>query len=291
MNGTCKNDDAQAAAALKTDWLLVGLFALPLGIALSKLPMLPTSSICSSFFSLTELPAQFYKSAESVLFVSLGAVVVVLFRLTLGVKVLGLFRPILTAIGFDIIGIPIGLAFLLLVLLVTVALLPLLKTDHSYARIAVLLSVAAALLDAPLLAGNWWDIAWLREIALFPVIALCLTCESFAKVLGEDGVYEAVWRTFTTVLAALTIVTVMSLPGALGIYLRFPELLLVQAGCILLINEYLDFRLLEGANPLAAWRRGQLSAVRPAELLPLHQADPTERLDSGQTQGRKQSCG
>jgi len=61
-----------------------------------------------------------------------------------------------------------------------------------------------------------------------------------------------VWRTFTTVVAASVIVSLTSLPGVVELFLRFPELLLVQAGCILLINKYLSLRVFEGANPLAA---------------------------------------
>jgi len=251
LNNT-RIDIQGAHTDVKRDWLLVALFALPVAIALAKLPMLPSSSVWAGMFSLADLPAQFHKSAENVLFVPLGALVVVLFRLTLGLRVLGLFRPILVAMAFDIIGIPISLAFLLFVLVIIVVLRSLLTTDHTYSRVAILLSLASALLFAPLMAGKWWHVDWLREIVFFPVIALCLTCESFAKVLDEDGIREAVWRTFTTVVAASVIVSLTSLPGVVELFLRFPELLLVQAGCILLINKYLSLRVFEGANPLAA---------------------------------------
>src|SRR5262249_43789561 len=163
-------------------------------------------------------------SVENVLLVPIGAVVVVLFRLTLGVRVLGLFRPILMAMAFDIIGIPLSLIFVLFALLIVVALRPLLNTDHSYSRLAVLLSLAAALL-APLMIGRWWDISWFRQVAFFPVIALCLSCESFAKVLHRDGIREAAWRMLTTVVAAAIIVSIMRLPGVISLFLRFPELL------------------------------------------------------------------
>jgi hypothetical protein len=242
--------NAQPNAATKTDWLLVALLGLPLGVTLAKLPVLPTSAVAGRFFSLADLPMDFHSMAENVLMVPLGALVVVIFRLTFGLRVLGLFRPILIAMAFQVIGIPIATAFLLLALVVVVVLRPLLKTDHNYARLAVLLSLASALLFVPLLAGQWWDLAWLREISFFPVIALCLTCESFAKVLDRDGVREASWRTVTTLAAAVIIVALTSLPGVLPFFLRFPEMLLVQAGGILLINKHLNLRLLEGENPL-----------------------------------------
>jgi hypothetical protein len=237
---------------IRTDWLLVALLTLPLAIAVGKLPMLPTSAAFSGFFSLADLSPHFHKAAENVLFVPLGAVVVVFFRLTLGLRVLGLFRPILVAMAFDVLGIPISVAFLMFVLVIIVAVRSLLTTDHSYSRVAILLSLASALLFVPLMAGSWWHIGWLRDIVFFPVIALCLTCESFAKVLDREGVGEASWRTAVTVLAAAVIVSFINFPGVVRLFLRFPELLLVQAGCILLINKYLDLRLFEGVNPLAA---------------------------------------
>ena len=235
----------------RTDWLLVALLTLPLAIVVGKLPLLPTSAVFAGFFSVADLSPQFHKAVENVLFVPLGAVVVVFFRLTLGLRVLGLFRPILMAMAFDVLGIPISVAFLMFVIVIIVAVRSLLTTDHSYSRVAILLSLAAALLFAPLMAGDWWHIGWLRDIVFFPVIALCLTCESFAKVLDSEGIGEAAWRTVVTVLAAAVIAGFVNLPGVVGLFLRFPELLLVQAGCILLINKYLDLRSFEGVNPLA----------------------------------------
>jgi len=242
---------APTETAVKTDWLLVALFALPLCVASAKMPIFPTSEFSANFFSLADLSPALRRVAEDVLLVPFGALVVVIFRLTFGLLVLGLFRPILLAMAFRIIGIPISLGLLLLALLVIVVLRPMLRTDHNYARKAVLLSLAAALLFMPLMAGNWWDIAWLREVALFPVVALCLTCESFAKLLDQTGIRAAAWRTITTVLAAVVIVGLMALPGVVEFFLRFPEMLLAQAGCILLINKHLAFRLFQGANPLA----------------------------------------
>lgn len=257
--------NTRADDAARTDWLLMALLALPLGLAVAKLPILPSAAFVGSFFSLADLPVQVQTMVENVLLVPLGALVVVVFRLTFGLRPLGLFRPILVAMAFQIVGIPISLAFLLFALLVIVLLRPLLKTDHRYARVAVLLSLAAALLLAPLMAGKWWNIAWLRDIAFFPVIALCLTCESFAEVLDQEGSREAAWRTVNTLVAAVVILALASLHGVMAFFLRFPEMLLAQAGCILLINKYLAFRLFEGANPLVVnSARSMQPAAEPA---------------------------
>ena len=246
MNGANQDRDQPAAdPARKTDRLLLALFALPLTIALARAPIFPTSALFTSLLSLGDLPPGLHKAVENVLFVPLGALVVVFFRLTLGIKVLGLFRPILMAMAFNVIGVPLGLAFLLFALLIIGGFRVALRSAHNYARIGALLSLVAALLFVPLIAGQWWHLAWLRELAYFPVIALCLTCESFAKVLDQEGAGEAARRTVWTVVTACITVIITSFSGMLEFFIRFPEFLLAQAGCILLINRYLAWRLFE----------------------------------------------
>lgn len=232
------------------DWLLFALFALPIAIAGAKL--LGAPSAFGEFLSLAGLSPTLHRTVENILFVPLGAVVVVVFRLTLGVKVLGLFRPILMAMAFDAVGIPVALSFLAIVLAAVAAVRPSLKPMHTYARVAVLLSLVAALLLVPLMAGKWLDVRWLRDIAFFPVIALCLTCESFSKVLDQEGLAEAARRTIATIVVAAITFALAAFPGTLELFIRFPELLLAQAGFILLVNKYFALRLLE--RPLPADR-------------------------------------
>jgi hypothetical protein len=251
-----------------SDWLMLALLVLPLGIALGKLPALATSAAFVSFFSLAGLPAQFHGAVETTLFVPLGALVVVIFRLTLGIQVFGLVRPILLAIAFSIAGIPLSLAFLLCTLVLAVLLRPLLNTDHACARVAVMLSLIAALLLLPPMAGTSRDIAQLREIAFFPVIALCFTCESFANTADRCGIREAAWRTMTTALAAIVIACLAKWPGMFQLFLHFPELLLAQAAAVLMIDQQLAYRLFEGMNPLEVrpskakvWQREDVLAL------------------------------
>ena len=248
--------DSRNAANLKLP--LAALFLVPLALAIGRLPFLPTSSFLMDYFSLAHLSDHFRAVIENVLFVPTGALVVVIFRLILGIQMLGLFRPILLAIAFNIIGIPISAAFLVVVLTFIVFLRPLLSTDHNYARIAVMLSIAATLLLIPLIVGNWLRVAWLVKIADFPVIALCLTCESFAKVLEREGIREAIWRTLTTVVVAAIITMLTSLSSVLDLFVHFPELLMAQAGLIMLINKHVDMRLFENKRPVA------LVPVRPS---------------------------
>jgi hypothetical protein len=244
-------------SAPRVDALLLALFVGPLAVTIGRLPILPTAVVFARFFSLTGVPPHLQHLVASILFVPLGALVSVVFRLTLGIRLLSLFRPILLALAFSLIGIRGGLVVLLGVLSIVAFLRPALRHDHEYARVAVLLSLVAALLLAPLLVGAWWHIPLLYDTVWFPVIALCLTCEGFAKVQDRDGLAVAVWRTAMTVLAALVIEGLADGVGAIRVFVHFPELVLVLGGCILLIGKYLDLRL---------WDRPPARALRQAAL-------------------------
>jgi hypothetical protein len=229
--------------------LLAGLMVIPTLIIIGKLPLLPTARWMNEVFSLSDLPRKLQGHAEFVLFVPLSAIVVSFFRLTLGLPVLSLFRPILTALAFRIIGIPLGLAFLLAVLGGVVLLTPLLKDAHYYVRVPLMLSLTAACLVVPLLVDKWWHVETLRHVAYFPLINLALICEGFTKILNDKGLRAAVWPTLNAIVAAIVIAVLAGVHGALHLLLGYPEVLLMQAGVVLLIGKYLDLQLFAGRNP------------------------------------------
>lgn len=237
-------DGGPTRAARARYGLIGALFVVPLALMAGKLPSLPTAELLNGWLSLSWLPAHMQKHVEFVLFVPLGAVVVSFFRLTLGVRVLSLFRPILVAIAFRIIGVPLGLAFLALVVGAVLLLRPLLRGAHYYSRVPVMLSVVAMLTLLPLVLGRVWHEGWLQHLAYFPIISLCLICESFTKALGEKGFAGAALPTVNTILVGMLISAIASLPGASRLLLRFPELLVLQTGVVLFIGEFLHLELL-----------------------------------------------
>jgi hypothetical protein len=58
-----------------------------------------------------------------------------------------------------------------------------------------------------------------------------------------------------TALLAAAIALLSEVPGFKDLLLRFPELLILQVGCIVFIAKFLDLRLLEGLNPPVVRRR------------------------------------
>jgi len=231
-------------------WLFAILLLLPLLVMAGKYPMFPTSAAFTSWFSLADLPKHVQTHAEYMLFVPLSAVIVAFFRLTLGIPVLSLFRPILTAIAFRVMGAPTGLVFLALVLGTIVVMRPLLKGRHYYARVPVLLSIVASFMVVPLMLARYSHGAWLQHLGYFPLISLALICEAFTKTLDEKGLAEAAWPTLNTVIVGMVINWIAAFHGTLHLLLRFPELLFLQIGVVFLIEKYLHLELLDCRNPL-----------------------------------------
>jgi len=230
-------------------WLFTILLLLPALVMIGKYPLFPTSAAFTSWFSLADLPKHIQTHVEFMLFVPLSAVVVAFFRLTLGIPVLSLFRPILTAIAFRIMGVSTGLIFLALVLGVIVVMRPLLRGKHYYARVPVLLSLVATFMLVPLMLARFWHDLWLQQLAYFPLISLALICEAFTKTLEEKGLAEAAWPTLNTVIVGMVINWIATFHGMLHLLVRFPELLIFEIGVVLLIEEYMHFGVLEGKNP------------------------------------------
>src|SRR5262245_65458878 len=96
----------------------------------------------------------------------------------------------------------------------------------------------------PIHAGLWLSSASLVRIAYFPVVSLCLITESFAKALKDRGLGIAVQRCAMTVIAAVIITLLAKATGGLHLLLRYPEVLLVQIGCIAVVDEHLHLHLL-----------------------------------------------
>ncbi|MHC4704541.1 MAG: 7TM domain-containing protein [Planctomycetota bacterium] len=228
------------------------LFIIPLLVIVGKLPMAPTAEFFARFSSLADVPPRLESRLRYILFVPLGAVMVVFFRLTLGIRVLGPFRSILLAVAFQRTGIPLGLIFLAMVITIIVTARPMLRDIRLpyFGRVSVILSEVAVILTITLLAGEWFGANALSRVAYFPIFALCLIADGFAKTLAKEGALSALWRGTMTALVAILITLLAQNEAAREAVLRYPELLFIQIGCIVVIAKFLDFRLLSRLNPV-----------------------------------------
>jgi hypothetical protein len=242
------------------------LFIVPLAITVGKCSALPTSGFLTEWFSLDSLPAGVRQSAGHILFVPLGAVLVVFCRLTLGIRVLGPFRSILLAVAFQVTGVFLGLAFLAVIMAIILAVRPLLRFFRMpyFGRVSSILSVVAAAMVLGLLASAWLETESLHLVASLPIVVLCLMGEGLAKTLAREGPRSALWRGVMTALLAVGITLLTEIPGFRNLLLHYPELLVLQVGCIVVVAKFLNLRLLEWMNPTAVKRRAKAAkAAQP----------------------------
>ena len=219
----------------------VGEFGLPGLAALRALGNMLNQSL-----TLLWVPPDDRSSILYLLLLPTGAVLLVLARLTFGLRILG-FRAILLAIGFHMAGLVPSLILIAIVIATIAAIRPSMRRIRLplFARVSVILCCTAiimvgALLLAPLLRS---EVVW--SVAFFPVIILAMMAEGIAKTLANDSLLLATWRAGWTVVVALIIAAISSIPAVRYCALNFPELMLTQLVVVILIAEFLDFRLLE----------------------------------------------
>jgi hypothetical protein len=235
----------------KRKWVVLVLLLVPLASIAVKCLDLPGADLLTKALTLSSVPPEIQGRLGYVLFVPLGAVMVVFFRITLGIRLLGPFRSILLAVAFQVTGIPLGLLFLGIVVGVVVAIRPLLRAIRLpyFARVSTTLSAVAAIMMVSIVAGQALHVDALHRVAYFPIVVLCLTGDGFARTLRREGFRSALWRGAMTALVAVLISAVSSIRGFQGILVRYPELLVLEIGLIIVLSEFFGYRLFGGFNP------------------------------------------
>jgi 7 transmembrane helices usually fused to an inactive transglutaminase len=226
--------------------MLALMFVLPLLLVAAKSPGLPSAAFLMEYMSFAHIPL-----IGHLLFVPLGAMLVVFFRLTLGVRVLGPFRPILIAFAFQLAGVLSGLIVLTLVVAIILTLRPVIHALRMpyFGRISVLLSVVAVLLSVGILSTRALHLDVGRGIAYFPVVVLCLVSEAFARTIKTEGVGRGLWRGSMTVLVAILISLLSGNSVLSHLLLNYPELLIMQIAAIIVISKYGAWHLLQRLDP------------------------------------------
>ncbi len=234
-------------------FLLSLLFLVPLAMLFVRLigAHPPSTTPLDHWASFGSVPSDVQARITHILFVPFAALVIVFVRLTLGIRLLGPFRSILLAVAFQTTGIVPGVLFLALVVTSIAIIRPVLKDMRlTYvARVSVVLGTVAGITIAVVVAANSLGIDAVERVVYFPIIALCLVAEAFARTLTKEGFRGALWRGSVTSVLAVLIVLLTRIPGLEAALFRLPELLLIQIGCIVVISEFFDLRLLEFLNP------------------------------------------
>jgi hypothetical protein len=232
-------------------WVVVLLFVLPLASIFLKLSGHPWGETLDGAISLVGAHGRDRERFGSVLLVPVAAILAVIARVTLGIRILGPFRAFLLAVAFQATGIPVGLFFLTIVIAVIVAVrrpLRKFRLPH-YGRLSVVMSIVAATITVSLILGQHLHLHALRRVAYFPIVALCLTGDTFDVTRRREGIRSALWRGCMTALLAILITKIAAVHGVQQTLVRFPELMIAEVGLIVVIAEFFGYRLLSVYNP------------------------------------------
>lgn len=245
---------AQAPAPRWTSshWRFAALMLAPVVVIEAwRVPGMPGAGYLASHLTLATAPPALEGTLRNILFVPIGALVVVAFRLALGVHVLGPFRSILLAFAFLATGIWFGLIFLAATVAILVfarPMLEMLKLPY-FGRISMMLCLVVLLLTTTTLLGGWLHSPVLGTVAHFPIIVLVLVGDKVATTIRREGALPGVWRAAMTALTGVVVTGIAFIPGLAPLLLRRPELMLAEMTLIVIVSSLCNWRLLEGLNP------------------------------------------
>lgn len=198
-------------------------------------------------FNIYSLPIDKQTIFKSLLLVPIGALVVVFFRVLVGINTAGTFMPVLLALAFVQTTLAAGL-FILLALMTAglwirsyLSRLDLLMV----ARLAAVLIVVVLLMAGFSVFSYKLGLDQMLTITFFPMIIIAWTIERMSVVWEEDGPREVFIQGAGTLVVAIVAYLAMTTRVLEHLTYNFPETLLVVLGIILILGQYTGYRLTE----------------------------------------------
>ncbi len=198
-------------------------------------------------FSIYSLPISTQNTFKLLLFIPLGALVVVIMRNLVGIKTSGTFLPILIALSFLQTSLLTGVALFLIVVACGLALrstlshLNLLLVPRISAVLVFVIVIYLMLAVISFKMGSDFGL----NVTFFPMIIISWTIERMSVLWEEEGPKEVLTQGGGTLLSASLIYLALNNEFVAHMTYSFPELLLVVLAFILMIGSYTGYRLNE----------------------------------------------
>jgi len=203
----------------------------------------------SSFvdFSLFTLPVESQNTFKRLLLVPIGALVVVLLRVFVGLKTSGTFMPVLIAMAFAQTGLISGIVMFLLVVGVGLIARQYLSSLNLLlvTRISAVLILVVAIMVFFAIFSYKLGIQDTITITFFPMIILAWTIERMSILWEEDGAKEVFIQGGGSLIVAILAYFAMTNKTMEYLTFNFPETLLIILAFIILIGRYSGYRLSE----------------------------------------------
>lgn len=198
-------------------------------------------------FSIYSLPIEQQSVFKLILLVPVGAMVVILFRVFIGIRTAGTFMPVLLALAFIQTQLLTGLSIFLLILAVGLGMRSYLSRLNLLlvARIAAVVVIVVVIMAAISVFSYKLRIDQALTVVFFPMIILAWTIERMSILWEEDGPREVFIQVSGSLLVAISAYGLMTNRQVEHLSFNFPELMLVALGIILLLGQYSGYRLSE----------------------------------------------
>ncbi|RXJ89225.1 hypothetical protein CRV01_11465 [Arcobacter sp. CECT 8983] len=198
-------------------------------------------------FSLFTLPNESQNTFKLLLLVPLGALVVVIMRVIVGLKTSGTFMPILLSMAFIETSLLPGI--ILFIIVVTMGLVVRSYLSHLnlllVARISSVLIVVVGIMAFVAILSQKLELQYATSITFFPIIILAWTIERMSIIWEEDGSKEVFLQGSGSLIVAIIAYFAMTNSVLSFITFNFPEVLLAVLGLIILLGRYSGYRLSE----------------------------------------------
>ena len=198
-------------------------------------------------FSIYALPVEQQGIFKGLLLIPVGALIIVLLRILVGLKTSGTFMPILIALAFIQTSLLVGLGIFLTV----VGFGLWIRYYLSYLNLLLVARITAVVIVVILLMASLSVISYklgfhqALTITFFPTIILAWTIERMSLLWEEEGAHEVLVQGGGSLLAAILVYLTMSMSIVEHLTFNFPELMISLLGIVLLLGKYTGYRLFE----------------------------------------------
>jgi len=198
-------------------------------------------------FSLYALPSSQQNAFKQLLLIPIGALVVVIFRILIGIRTMGTFMPILFSLAFMQTTLLSGLMMFFVIVasgLVVRSYLSRLQL-LLVARISAVIIVVISIMSIMSIVSFKLGIDEVLKITFFPMIILSWTIERMSILWEEAGGREAMTQVGGSLVVAIAAFFAMDNTFIRHLTFTFPEMLLIVLSLVILVGRYTGYRLSE----------------------------------------------
>jgi len=198
-------------------------------------------------FSIHALPIEEQAIFKTILLLPVGALVVCLLRILVGLRTSGTFMPVLIALAFIQTSLVTGLIGFLLVVAVGL----MIRSYMSHLNLLLVARISAVIITVITIIAFFSIFSYrvgLTEglkITFFPMIILSWTVERMSILWEEEGWKEVAVQGFGSLLTAVVAYLAMTNPLVRHLSFNFIGLQFVALALIMLLGSYTGYRLLE----------------------------------------------